>query len=195
MLKKQLAICGCASSGTSYMTRLMRANGLEFGHERLGPDGGCGFKCIDPLVDTSECFAPLHQVRNPVDSIASMMALGDFSDNFAGERCITRPDDLIPQIDYYDTKLAKTMKVWRWWNRHCEERSAFTYRIEDPIDEILGRISKHIGVDLEEHDVDRGPHRKESPLWVPVTWELLKMEDADVCEQIEKMALRYGYLE
>jgi len=164
------------------MANLMRANGLDFGHERLEEDGGSGFNMIEPLTGVSKCDV-IHQVRSPPDSIASMFAIGDFWKNF---------EDIVDlKIEEHDSKLIKTMKAWLVWNRYCEKRSSFTYRVEEiPFE----KIHKLTGMGFTVfHSVDRGKSRKHSGLYMPVTWELMAEEDPVTHEAIRQVAHRYGY--
>lgn len=46
---KKIIVVGCPRSGTTYISRQYRRNGIEVHHEQLGPDGTVNW-CIGPML-------------------------------------------------------------------------------------------------------------------------------------------------
>lgn len=69
--KKLIMGIGCARSGTTFMTNVLKASGLAVKHERAGLDGGVGYNMLwkdDPL----NYRLVFHLVRDPRMVISSL---------------------------------------------------------------------------------------------------------------------------
>ena len=134
MKNKQFVIIGCPRSATGYASKFFQHNGLQVGHEILGKHGISSW-CIVPGGD-HKLFGPsfneviqkcpenkiYHQVRNPVDTINSLMTISKQSMDYIAS-FISLPETY--------TKLQKCMLIWMEWNRMAEEMASTTYFIED----------------------------------------------------------------
>lgn len=76
-----LLVTGCAASGTTYISKLLRESGLEIGHENFLKDGiSSWYMAVDS--ENKPPYGPsskglyfkhvFHQVRNPLDVISSL---------------------------------------------------------------------------------------------------------------------------
>jgi len=131
--RKRLLIVGCGRSGTMYTARLLNSFGLDIGHERIGPDGAIGWALAGsvpfrnhrgemPDPRAYEWGTILHQVRNPLDAIASMMT---------HHRRVFEYMERELALEPLGPRLRRAARAWLAWNRHCEQLAAWTYPIEE----------------------------------------------------------------
>jgi len=140
---KKIIVVGCPRSGTTYISRQYRRNGLEVHHEQLGPDGTVNW-CIGPMLadkyTNSRLKAPwgghtvtelkqrypnaliYHVVRHPQYAMSSMATISRPSWNFIQQFIDIKESDNI---------IQKVMKMWHYWNLLCEEAAVNTYMLED----------------------------------------------------------------
>ena len=192
--RKKLLITGCGRSGTQYIAALLRENGLIIEHEydKEGIDGITSW--ILAVSDDHPPFGPsrnefqfdtiIHQVRNPLDVIASVQTFTPESWEYIKKH--------IP-IHENDSLLVCAMKYWYYWNILAEQGSQFTYRIED-IDSALPRILDvaHAGIFHPEslQNVPKNINTREHGI---ITLDDLKTADPILFEQIIFLAEKYGY--
>ena len=139
----ELLITGCARSGTLYITKVLRLNGLAVRHEiHQGSDYGIVSWCM--AVDSNKAaYGPpsnrynfkhiFHQVRHPLKAIASQMTEGKRSWEFICKQ--------VPHIPMDDPILVRSAKYWFYWNLHAESKAELTYQIER-VAEVLPEMSK-----------------------------------------------------
>ncbi len=176
---RKLLIIGCGRSGTMYTVKLLQELGFDIQHEVMGSDGMVSWFatfedccCLPkehlPPVKHSD-FIILHQVRHPVETIASIQTFT--------ERSWQRVCMRVPEISLRDPLLVRCMKYWYHWNSIAEEKAVLTYRVEslDRLD--TQRVSKRIN------------QREHSEL----TWADLKSVHSALCESVREVADRYGY--
>lgn len=135
-LRGPVAIVGCSRSGTKFTALLAQSAGLDFGHETLWVfgtkvrrrSGGVGYPLAIgyPLALWRRTlreggYHVLHQVRNPLPTIASMAVHRESF--WRRVEPITGP--LPPE------QPARATAFWLRWNRHCEAMAEWTYRVED----------------------------------------------------------------
>jgi hypothetical protein len=132
----------------------------------------------------------LHQVRNPLNVIASFLGIGFFSRDkslfadFARRHFATAGDELIDCMNWYTD-----------WNSRCEKYATMRYRIEDLHNE-LPRVFLALGRDLPDNFmeiVNKLPTNLNSQEGWSKTmrWEMLP--DGQCKQKLADMAIRYGY--
>ena len=186
-----ILITGCGRSGTKYISLVLRELGLDVGHESLGRDGIVSsifavradkyppYHCsVRPEFDVV-----LHQVRNPLDTIASLETSLDVSWDF------TCP---ITGVDRNAPILQRSAEHWYHWNLICEEISDWRYRIEDLpsvwstwCDYVGLRGAKYETVAHISHKTNARRHRR-------ITWDDIKAA-TPLYAEIRRLAKRYGY--
>lgn len=204
----RILITGCGRSGTNYVARALSSIGFPFSHEGFPLKGIAAW----PLaVKTSEpmpwwmlfkqgdfIFKPvLHQVRHPLDVIASTQTFAQSSWRYIQK--------LIP-LNESDSLLLKCMKYWHYWNLKAEEMAGWTYRVESfpglfpEFCERMGHpelIKKKDKFNRMIKTVNSRRDRLENnPLRLSkksVTWIRLEAEDKELCARIRSQARKYGY--
>jgi hypothetical protein len=194
--EKRILVTGCSRSGTTFMSLALSASGLDVRHENIGRDG-----CVSWTMAVNDTVSPwgppfqegiykhiFHQVRDPLKTIASVMATElPRSWEFIQKH--------IPQINNYDSLLVKAVKYWIYWNRFAEAKSEMTYRIED-IAEVYGEIGNRIGYRLDPRILSRVStttnHRADYQ-HVPTWEELEAVLPTDLFIELRDQAIRYGY--
>lgn len=184
-LNRPLVITGCPRSGTTYASKYLQANGFDVRHEELGPDGVVGWcigggnseKQYGPSYNESESFYQdpirLHQVREPLACISSLMTINDKSMSFFRRAFRMNPAN--------EGLLSCAMKIWYYWNLKCEEVTEFTYKVED-IDYILLGDKTH-------------PDKKENGRAHDlVSWGDLTKTNLSLTYKIVDLASDYGYV-
>lgn len=148
----RFVVTGCARSGTGYVAMLLRAAGIDCGHEgAFGPNQV--LRDEDPtwfdLEGDSSWLAgprlPLedtivgHQVRHPLAVIRSLVGMRLFADP------IVHPEHapylevvrrVAPAIFDESTEADAAALYWALWNLHCSQHAALTWRVEaltDPV--------------------------------------------------------------
>lgn len=190
-----LLIIGCARSGTTYITQVLKKSGVRIGHERMRKDGVCSWEMV---VDTPEVpwgegrngrkFRHIfHQVRDPLKTISSVY----YSEP---ARVFDFIRTHVPEIKPEDSPLTRCAKYWYYWNLKAESQSEWTYRIED-IEKNWNEFASRIGKRLKISPLRRVPKnantRKDHPNF---TWEDLEKElDPELYQSIRCLAQKYGY--
>lgn len=194
--EKLILVTGCSRSGTTFMAEALMASGLDVRHENIGRDGSVSWPMA--VNDTYSPWGPpfqegvykhiFHQVRDPLKTIASVMATE-----------LPRSWDFIqkhiPQIQRTDSLLVKSVKYWIYWNRFAEAKAEMTYRIED-VAQVYAEIGRRIGRKLDPADLSRisttTNHRYD---YTHVyTWdELQEILPIELFIELRDQAIRYGY--
>lgn len=212
-------------SGTAYTARVLSRLGLDCGHERhlgLAPQLPAFLEAAGTLGESSWLAVPfvdqmpadvrvLHQVRNPLKVIRSMLELQFFDLDAAGQsrrvgarRAFTELAlQHCPQVLAYKTELERTAWFYYHWNHrieaHSAQREILRVRLEDFDAQRLGELLRFIGVDparwteaqltAELAAIPRDTNTKTDEkvtVLEAVTWAALPRE---VCE----LARTYGY--
>src|SRR5690606_37917435 len=108
---KVLVITGCGRSGTTFSSKFLKGAGLAIGHERLNlhgirswylvsNEGRVPFGPSDRDIKSLDLVV-VHQVREPLAAISSMLSIGRLSWTFFCKE--------IPIADS-DSKVLKAMK-------------------------------------------------------------------------------------
>ena len=192
----KICIIGCARSGTKYTSMLFKSYGYALGHEMLERHGICSW-CLVP-VTTARCWGPsswdlrsldlpvVHQVRHPLDVIASLSTEGSSSWSFINK--------FIP-IDSNDSFLVNCMKYWYYWNKLAESKAKLTYRVDD-MESVLPALFKIGGFDATRFDtsiVSSFPKNVNARYHASLTIADLEFEDGKLTKEIIDLATRYGF--
>lgn len=193
---KFLLITGCARSGTTYITEVLKQAGLRVAHEFLDQDG-----CVSWPMAVNSDYSPwgppdngihfehiFHQVRHPLLVISSVYT--------------TEPKESwdfickhIPEIHPKDDPVVKCAKYWYYWNLKAEEKAEWTYQVEE-IETVLSHMSKLLKIPLSREILKRIPkttnHR--GAYVHKFTWaDLDAMLPPDLLSKVQTLALKYGY--
>lgn len=195
---KKLLIIGCGRSGTAYMTEVLKAAGLNVGHERQVRGDGIVSHLMAADLDHAP-WGPLardytfehtfHQVRDPVKVIQSYYN----SPPLVKWKWI---NESVPQVKLTDTRLMKCAKYWIHWNKMAERKAQWTYRIED-FDTQCQEMGRRLGITLNPEilaGISKTTNTRRSPSARVITWEILKKElNPPTYKQLCNLAKRYGY--
>lgn len=192
-----MRVIACPRSGTRYAAHVLKRAGLAIGHESDAKHGTVScFMAVDdfwyaghrgPRLSEAGYTVTLHQVREPLASIAAMMRLNKlaFWHWTASHTGIAFDDPESPE---------PYARFWLAWNAICERQAQLTYRLE-AMDEAWPDIARLIDADV---DFPAGvPHVGETKAPNPrrVTMDEIKAADAMLAEEIRTAARRYGYEE
>ena len=194
-----LLVTGVGRSGTHYTAALLRAMGLDVGHETVGRDGTASWKhAVSGTfvvkkrfrrgrvteIDSSIFDTVLHQVRDPVKVVASMQTFGEATWLYMSEHTGVSMDQ---------PALARAMRGYIEWNRLIEPRAEWRFRIEE-LPEVFDEFCRRVGVDPRPMpEVTRESRDARGARYTPVTWEDLRAQDAPLANELAVMARAYGY--
>jgi hypothetical protein len=192
-LVRELLITGCARSGTTYITYVLRNCGLNVDHEE---NAGYGIVSWPMAVDSSNSvWGPpsnryrfkhiFHQVRHPLKAIASATTEPTRSWAYICQHC--------KNIKMHDKPLVKAAKYWYYWNLLAEKKAEWTYRIED-IENALDEMSRRLSIPLSKKALGRISKKTNSRRHASYTWKDIKAAiNPKLYAKILEMARRYGY--
>ena len=184
-------ITGAGRSGSSYIAKVLKRCGLDVGHHKMGKDGiVCGFYCFDvkryPVkshpVPRPKFDVILHQVRDPLKSIASIQT----------GRSWKWTSQFLP-IPGDASVLTKACYNWLVFNLEAERQALWTYRIED-LKDVWRDMQRVLSFDRDYPsatfnvplNVNTRKHSK-------VTWVDVKRSAPLIYKDIREAAQRYGY--
>lgn len=195
----RLVITGTGRSGTGYISELLRASGVPCGHEQV-------FTCVGRerrpflLADASWMAAAelpirwpvLHQVRNPLDVINSLVGIRFFSDRTDSpyRRFARRHETGLIGDEVHDAM------VWYVaWNERIEPHATFRYRIEDMDAALVRAIGDAGGLDIDlrraEEAIASASPTTNSRERAELGWE--DLPGGPLLDRLRGVARRYGY--
>lgn len=191
---KIILIIGCGRSGTTFSSKYLGSLNLKIGHERLYLNGSSSWYLVSDkkkvsigpsFYDVKDLEAIIiHQVREPLGAISSMLSTGSPSWHFLSNE--------IPINLEKDSKVLRAMKYYYYWNLKAEKRAKYLVRAETFNLDILP-ILKENGYNIKPHDkvtyhdkINTRTHKK-------LNWDDLKSEDPILYDDIRLMGERYGY--
>jgi hypothetical protein len=193
--RKIICITGCGRSGTTFSSKVLKQMGLSIGHERLRKDGISSWYLVSknkkvPLGPSLHDLRKMdkviiHQVREPLASISSMLSTGSPSWRFlSGE---------IPISIKNDSKILRAMKYYYYWNLQTEDIADVRIKAENFLQEIEKTLLKHqILFSTNNVTINKGTKvntRKHAKL----TWADLENEDEALASKISLLGKKYGY--
>lgn len=205
-LERDILVTGCGASGTTYVWKLLRHNGVAVTHDAcLGRDGivtnACNGEYVSVLVwhkngagyytllmmPVQEFTYVIHLVRHPLKTIGSAyqkwLNSGRIWPHVARE--------LFPGESPAEVTKRAACQYWLSWNEKIEPVATARLRVEDLSDDpsvLFERIGRRYRWPYQ-------PGRKvasSGSQWYP-TWEELASIDEDLCRRIQQKALFYGY--
>ncbi len=219
---KPFVIAACGRSGTMGMASLLSAAGIRVSFEDY-------FRTVMPRADVAEFagwlqdnnlngevsgLSPpylkwvepdvtvLHQVRNPVAVIASLMGLRNLYPESHWSQNIRFNFRHLPEMRHSDGPIDLCMKYWHGWNALIEPHAEWQYKIEDigwddsrpdygEFENLLSRISSGF-TELAAHALGRHPSGCNSrPRDTSISWR--RLPNNDLKSRIRDAAHRYGY--
>ena len=174
-------------SGTVYTTKMVKAHGIEFGHEdqnlRKQADGTISFL---ELNNTCKFDVILHQLRDPLKTISSSAKV------LVPKSCRQLCELLdIDKADQKKSKLYWTMLTWLKFNEYAEKVAEWRYRIED-IDIVYLELCQRLRIEPRENFPPKNTsvNHRSYPM---LTWLDLNEEDFALNQRIKEKTKQYGY--
>lgn len=195
-LKRNIIILtGCGRSGTTFSSKWLTEAGLKIGHERLLKDGISSWFLVSskknvllgPSLYDLRHFKKsiIHQVRNPLNAIASMQASGHLSWKFLANE--------IPINYSEDSKILMAMKYYYYWNLKAEEIADVRIQAEKFTAEIIPFLqSRNISLPKGVPALDQ-KSKVNTRSHNTLTWDDLINADSDLAQKIKDLGIRYGY--
>jgi len=174
-------ITGYPRSGTKYMATVLREAGLDVGHEYIGADGTVDWR--GPPIAANFAVI-LHQVRYPLNAIASAATIGQSAFNIMYKRIGGVPPSFDP--------VVQAMYTWVYWNGIVEEMTTLSYRIEE-LPDIWPSIWDHLGLSPVPPFPARVPTNTNTRIHRRLTWADLDAADPKLAQYTRNLARRYGY--
>ena len=170
-------------SGTLYTALVLRAVGLDFGHEKDGINGAIGGIFFRGKRDLNSYGQIFHQLRHPLDVISSSMTCkpNSFRRMFKeiGVESVKERDP-----------FRRAMLSWLLYTNWAERHSIWRYKIEDfPTiwPELLSRMNvPKTGLPTVPTNINTRPHKKH-------TWNDLSAADVELTKAIQDSARKFGY--
>jgi hypothetical protein len=216
---RPFVIAGTGRSGTMGMAMLLNRAGIRTAFEQffcareVNALVGSRYPCF--LAETGcagevSSLAPpylrhlptetviLHQVRNPVATLASLMGQWDITgDSIKWWPNIKFNRMYVPETSADDEPLAFYIRYWLRWNEMIEPYAARRYRIEDLAPALWATLLADIGAELTEQtkaafaayatDYNAGKRH------LRVTWRAIPK--GELKQRLLKKATEYGYTE
>lgn len=126
----------------------------------------------------------LHQVRHPLDVIASSTTLVDRTVDHI-KQYVDIPE---PTVSYHQP-LTLCMRSWLGWNRLIEPRASWRFQLEQ-LETEFPTFCRMAGI--PEHPWP-GVGAKNQRAHCKITWDDLENADAELTAEVRVMARRYGY--
>ena len=192
-MKNKFLIIGCGRSGTAYINELLNSLNIPSDHEKnleeslVWVDWHNAININKIENQENNIIKIFHQVRNPVDCIASCLSISAL-----GWKFITRNIELIKDED---PDIIKGMKYWLYWNEICERQSSYRYKIED-IDTEIEQIIRYINpnkLPINTEIVKNSNRKKNTRKHRILNRDNLKKANFELFKAIKLKAMEYGY--
>jgi hypothetical protein len=171
------------------MAKVLRAAGLDVGHETLGKDGVVSsiwavederYPVYHHKGPRPEFDIVLHQVREPLATIGSLTTALPGSWRWNARHIPIKPQE--------QTLLQLAASYWYWWNQLCEYVGQYRYRIED-LDQEWHTLQQLLGFTGE---LDKSVSKKTNARQhVEVTWDEVGTAVPEL--PVRDLAIVYGY--
>jgi len=146
-------------------------------------------------------IAVLHQTRNPVAVIASLMGLGNLHPHSHWLENIRFNFRHLPEMLRTDSALDLCMKYWLGWNELIESRAEWQYRTEDirwndadPSYGVFGELLQRLDAPTEKMALALGSHFtnvNSRTRDTSISWRTIP--EGDLKSRIFDKAVQYGY--
>lgn len=210
---RKLIIAAAPCSGTSYIAKVLQKLGLNIGHEKVfypsanvtqfpGPnfdkwDGDSSWLSVPHLGRCPKDALVVHQVRNPLHVIRSLLAVQFFNSNTGPIRAeyYVYAKAHAEKAFYEDTELLRACSFYCIWNKWIErvivgfDKHIF-HHIEKPLYEQImltcGKNWKQGDVGNAEQQVPKNENTDKRPKDYHLDW-------GDLTPEVREMAEQYGY--
>jgi hypothetical protein len=188
-------------SGIGYLSKVLNFCRIRSGFETMFTLEG---KQANPFLrgDASWMAPPfldrfvgyvLHVVRDPVDTVASLVGTGWFGDDDSAERTFIL--EHAPGVFEFPSPLERAMAFCVLWNRRIDEFAHKRVRVEDVTGGDLVDLVRYAGahhaqweIQARLDEVEKDFNSSEHP---SLTWS--DLPDGDLKAELERMGKEYGY--
>jgi hypothetical protein len=190
-----LLITGSERSGTLFTATVLRAAGIDAGHERAANVHGYRqLKNGEVEVAWEAAYLGLkaytvHQVRHPLAAIASSVKRGTFDPATKYYRWARYAANVYPEILTQRTPLERAALYWLRWNGgiKADERWQIETLTSRQLNSALLRLGLHVGTSKALAETPR-VHESDAE---PLTWDQLGAFEG----AIRELAADYGYVD
>lgn len=204
--EREILITGCGSSGTTYISRLLQINGLDSSHDSgYGKDAIVTNACngneiyiydyekfgikeyVKFKVNLKEFKRVIHLVRNPLDSISSVLAKWR---SWGGIWLHVR-ENLKELDDSNSISIRNAMAYWIYWNKKIQEVADFRFKFEDLLEDpspLFQYIDFDYTVKMDNKKKIASANKKKKS-----TFKKLINEDYELAMKLKELAKEYGY--
>lgn len=196
--RERVLITGHPRSGTKFTAKMLKRMGYPTSYEghRLGHKtrfvsswkhampGVFEYRYVRKMALDQQFDRTIHQVRHPLDVIASSTTLFDLTIDH-----IKKYVDIPEPTVHKQQPLKLCMRSWIGWNRLIEDTADWRFQLEE-LRDVFPEFCRQLGVPEQPMpSMGKRNTRRHSDL----TWDDLYREDEALAAQIEEMARRYGY--
>jgi hypothetical protein len=139
----------------------------------------------------SEYANVFHQVRDPLKTISSLYTNFSNLNRHIWPFVRTR----IPEILDEDDLLTTSAKYYYYWNKKCEERAHYRFKIEE-IEKTNSEFEKRAGIHLEETVLEKLPKTVGHHFEIEHTFTWKELEEKlpkELVKNLKAQAKTYGY--
>jgi hypothetical protein len=186
-------ITGSARSGTLHMATMLRAAGVNAGHERAVSVRA--WRELRPgEVEASWLAAPLglsahtvHQVRHPLATVSSLLHRGAFAPHNVRSRWGRYAARFLPGLLEEPTVIERVCRYYIEWNALV--RADTRWRIEDVTD---ARVAEAVGLAADQVAAGRAmlPGAMHQSLATSLGWEDIPARFRD---ELRRLTVEFGY--
>lgn len=213
---KSFVISGCGRSGTMGMAQLLNNAGVptsfeDFFRRVMLPNDVARYQTwletagvagevsgLSPpyLKWLPEEILVMHQVRNPVAVVASLMGLRNLHPGSHWLANIRFNFRYLPEMKHSDEPLVLCLKYWLGWNSLIEPRATYRYCIENVSRvRVLQKIFEQMGVKetvplrqvLNQYETTYNSHKRDTS----VSWR--RIPEGPLKDAVLTKAISYGY--
>jgi hypothetical protein len=130
-------VVGTGRSGTHHLSTVLNDVGIEVGHEKLGDDGISSWCLVSPLKNSpygpaltelnAEEYVVGHQLRNPINTVPSLMTINKKSWDFIRKDAKERTAPW-----WWRRAPIRVKAMWHWldWNLRAEEMAEVHWTLD-----------------------------------------------------------------
>lgn len=167
-----ILILSTGRAGSNWLTQLCLDAGMNFGHESVKGDGGCGWPLLGVVPDYPGATI-LHQWRDPISACSAYSA-------FHPTRWVTANTRL--GTNFNGNSLNTFMRYWLEYNYKAYEQSIYSWGLHHLQDKsVRSSIENHIGKKLNWDSEKSKKHVDHKSDYI---WQDLCNEDYSMAKQI-----------
>ena len=188
----RVLILGHPRTGTLYTAIVLRAIGLDVGHERDHACGAVSGLFYGPKWDFKSYDHILHQVKNPIKAISSITKIKGETINHILDYCGTL-GKIKKERGKVKNRLLLAMLSWDSFTDWADSIADTRYKIENIKDYFLYLLVR-FGVE-SNLTFPSIPENINSIRHKDYTYEEMIKADKKLAEKIKKKARQYGYVD